>query len=99
MNFRFMKVLIRLYKMLIWKGNAELYCEHAFRTFDTDQSGFIDLKEFILVVGMRPFFDDQVSGTFMALALALPHANCNIHVTEWFLFAGTRTRSNAPVQC
>ena len=24
----------------------------------------------------------------MSLALALPHSNCNIHVTEWFLLAG-----------
>ena len=41
---------ISVYKMLFWKGNAELYCEHVFRTFDTDQNGYIDFKEFILAV-------------------------------------------------
>ena len=30
----------------------------------------------------------KVSATFMALALALPHESCHIHVTEWFLMAG-----------
>ena len=41
---------ISMYKMFFWKGNAELYCEHVFRTFDTDQNGYIDFKEFILAV-------------------------------------------------
>ena len=41
---------ISVYKMLFWKGNAELYCEHVFRMFDADQSGFIDFKEFSLAV-------------------------------------------------
>ena len=44
------KKFIDLYKLFIWKGNAELYCEHVFRTFDTDQNGYIDFKEFILAV-------------------------------------------------
>ena len=47
-----------------------------------------NVKEFVLVVCIQSFFDDSVSGTFMSLALALPHSNCNIHVTEWFLIAG-----------
>ena len=72
---------------------AEEEEQKAWKAAEAKEEGTLwgNLKEFILVVGMRPFFDDQVSGTFMALALALPHANCNIHVTEWFLFAGTRT--------
>ena len=41
---------ISMYKMFFWKGNAKLYCEHVFRTFDTDQNGYIDFKEFILAV-------------------------------------------------
>ena len=41
---------IDLYKMFIWRGNAEQYCEHAFRAFDTDRNGFIDFEEFILAM-------------------------------------------------
>jgi len=47
-----------------------------------------NVKEVILVVSMHSFFDDQVAGTFLALAIALPHESCNIHVTSWFLVAG-----------
>ena len=39
---------VDLYKMLICRGNAEKYCEHVFRTFDTDQNGVIDFEEFLL---------------------------------------------------
>ena len=41
---------IDLYKMFIWRGNAEQYCEHVFRTFDTDQNGCIDFEEFLLAM-------------------------------------------------
>ena len=41
---------IDLYKMFIWRGNAEQYCEHVFRTFDTDQNGVIDFEEFLLAM-------------------------------------------------
>ena len=80
---------------------AEEEEQKAWKAAEAKEEGTLwgNVKEFILVVGMRPFFDDQVSGTFMALALALPHTNCNIHVTEWFLFAGTGTCFNASVQC
>ena len=36
--------------MFIWRGNAEQYCEHVFRTFDTDQNGVIDFEEFLLAM-------------------------------------------------
>jgi len=64
--------------------------ERAWREADARQAGTLlgHVKEFLLVVGMQSFFDEQVSGTFLALALALPHSSCNIHVTEWFLVAG-----------
>ena len=39
---------IDLYKTFILRGNAEQYCEHVFRTFDTDQNGVIDFEEFLL---------------------------------------------------
>ena len=41
---------IDLYKMFIWRGDAEQYCEHVFRTFDTDQNGVIDFEEFLLAM-------------------------------------------------
>ena len=41
---------IDLYKLFIWRGNAEMYCEHVFRTFDTDQNGCIDFEEFLLAM-------------------------------------------------
>jgi len=69
---------------------AEEEEEKAWREAEAKEGGthWGNLKEFILVVGIQSFFDDSVSGTFMSLALALPHSNCNIHVTEWFLLAG-----------
>ena len=41
---------IDLYKLFIWTGNAEQYCQHVFRTFDTDQNGFIDFDEFLVAM-------------------------------------------------
>ena len=31
-------------------GNAKEFCDHVFRTFDTDNNGFIDFKEFLLAI-------------------------------------------------
>ena len=42
--------LIDLYTPFISKGKAEQYCDHVFRTFDTDQNGFIDFEEFVLAM-------------------------------------------------
>ena len=41
---------IDVYKTFFWIGYAEQYCDHVFRTFDTDKNGFIDFKEFLLAV-------------------------------------------------
>ena len=41
---------IDLYKQFVLRGNAEQYCEHVFRTFDTDQNGCIDFEEFLLAM-------------------------------------------------
>ena len=41
---------IDLYNLFIWRGNGEQYCEHVFRTFDTDQNGCIDFEEFLLAM-------------------------------------------------
>ena len=41
---------IDLYKLFVSRGNAEMYCEHVFRTFDTDKNGFIDFEEFLVAM-------------------------------------------------
>ena len=46
------------------------------------------IRETILLIGMHSFYNSSVAGTMLALSVALPHENCNIHVMEWFLYAG-----------
>lgn len=41
-----------IYKQFYTKGQVEKFCEHAFRVFDKDSSGFIDFVEFLLAVSM-----------------------------------------------
>ena len=43
---------VELYKMFFPNGNAEQFCNHAFRTFDTDKNGFIDFKEYLLAINV-----------------------------------------------
>ena len=42
----FMKIYSKCFPM----GNATEFCDHVFRTFDTDKNGFIDFKEFLLAI-------------------------------------------------
>ena len=41
---------VDMYKMFFPSGNAEQFCDHVFRTFDTDKNGYIDFKEFLLAI-------------------------------------------------
>ena len=41
---------LQMYKVFFPSGNAEHFCEHIFRTFDTNQNGYIDFKEFLLAL-------------------------------------------------
>ena len=41
---------INLYHQFFPAGNATELCEHLFRVFDTDGSGFIDFREFLLAI-------------------------------------------------
>merc|ERR1711994_166491 len=41
---------IRIYNKCFPSGNAKEFCEHVFRTFDSDKNGFIDFKEFLLAI-------------------------------------------------
>ncbi len=43
---------IKVYKDFFPSGSAEGFCEHVFRTFDTDNSGCIDFKEFLLAINV-----------------------------------------------
>ena len=43
---------VDMYKMFFPSGNAEQFCDHVFRTFDTDKNGYIDFKEFLLAIDM-----------------------------------------------
>ena len=41
---------VDMYKMFFPSGNAEQFCDHVFRTFDTDKNGYIDFKEFLIAI-------------------------------------------------
>ena len=41
---------MKIYSKCFPQGNAEEFCDHVFRTFDSDKNGFIDFKEFLLAI-------------------------------------------------
>lgn len=41
-----------VYQQFFPAGKAEAFCEHVFRTFDTDNSGKIDFKEFLQAINI-----------------------------------------------
>ncbi|CAD5115075.1 DgyrCDS4091 [Dimorphilus gyrociliatus] len=46
------KKFLEVYSGFFPEGNAEKFCEHVFRTFDSDNSGRIDFKEFLLAINI-----------------------------------------------
>lgn len=46
------KKFLEVYASFFPDGNAEKFCEHVFRTFDSDNSGKIDFKEFLLAINI-----------------------------------------------
>jgi len=44
------QAFINSYSKFFPSGNASEFCEHIFRTFDTDRNGYIDFKEFLLAI-------------------------------------------------
>ena len=46
------KDFLKVCKELFPTENGDEFCQHVFRAFDTDNNGFIDLKEFILAVNL-----------------------------------------------
>merc|ERR1712098_810119 len=43
-------MFIKIYSKCFPCGNAEEFCAHVFRTFDSDKNGTIDFKEFLLAI-------------------------------------------------
>merc|ERR1719382_2185858 len=41
---------MKIYSKCFPAGSAGQFCDHVFRTFDTDKNGFIDFKEFLLAI-------------------------------------------------
>ena len=41
---------MKIYSKCFPAGNATEFCDHVFRTFDSDKNGFIDFKEFLLAI-------------------------------------------------
>jgi len=43
---------LEVYASFFPQGNADKFCTHVFRTFDRDNSGKIDFKEFLLAINI-----------------------------------------------
>ena len=43
---------VDMYEMLFHNGKAEQFCDHVYKTFDTNSNGYLDFKEFILAIDM-----------------------------------------------
>ena len=41
---------MKIYSQCFPSGNARDFCDHIFRTFDTDGNGYIDFREFLLAI-------------------------------------------------
>jgi len=44
------KNFCQIYSKCFPSGNTREFCDHVFRTFDSDKNGFIDFKEFLLSI-------------------------------------------------
>jgi len=44
------QAFVKIYSQCFPSGNARDFCDHIFRTFDTDGNGYIDFKEFLLAI-------------------------------------------------
>merc|ERR1711990_103524 len=41
---------MKIYSKCFLAGSAGEFCDHVFRTFDSDKNGFVDFKEFLLAI-------------------------------------------------
>ena len=44
------EAFMKIYSKCFTGGSAQDFCDHVFRTFDSDKNGFIDFKEFLLAI-------------------------------------------------
>ena len=44
------EAFLKIYSKCFPDGNPEEFCDHVFRTFDSDKNGFIDFQEFLLAI-------------------------------------------------
>ena len=47
-----------------------------------------EVKEITLIIEKLPFFNESLAAVMLILAVSLPSTSCNIHITNWFLYAG-----------
>ncbi|KAI1295341.1 Neuronal calcium sensor 2 [Halotydeus destructor] len=50
---------IEIYKMFFSTGNPQKYCEQVYRTFDANNDGSINFKEFLLAIGVTTGSDPR----------------------------------------
>ncbi|CAG0920702.1 unnamed protein product [Notodromas monacha] len=55
-----------IYELLFPKSNAKDFCNHCFKTFDRDNSGYIDYSEFLQALNLytSQSVDDKLAWTF-----------------------------------
>ena len=74
---------MKIYSKCFPAGSAGQFCDHVFRTFDSDKNGFVDFKEFLLAI------DVTSSGT--------PEEKLNWafrYIFEWLRTAGKECDKN-----
>ena len=69
---------IEMYQAYFISGNPEVFCEHIFRTFDTDGNGYLDFKEFLVAI-------DVISGedTSQKLQLAFRYTTITLIIINY----------------
>ncbi|XP_074600170.1 neuronal calcium sensor 2-like [Brevipalpus obovatus] len=50
---------MEIYSVFFDGGSPSEFCEHVYRTFDSDNDGYIDFKEFLLAVGVTTGTDPR----------------------------------------
>ena len=51
--------LLDLFQKVFPGGNAESFCNHIFRIFDSDGNGFLDFKEFLMALDIAQCQDER----------------------------------------